>query len=108
MVKAMNTNKIVIYVTLIFSLLVIGIPTFYKVTKNHHSNLELVTQKQILEAAQNCFYEQKCPNDKITLKELYNQKYLVDEVIDPLTKIVYDYNSYVLVDENGFNFYPQN
>lgn len=102
----MNTNKIIVYITLIFVLLVIGIPTFYKVTNLHQDNLIKVTDKKIIEAAKKCYYEGKCLDTRITLESLYTNNYLTDDVIDPISKVVYSKNSYVLNEKDEFTFFP--
>ena len=41
----MNINKIVIYVTIISSFLIISIPTFYKIIKTNEEKLYIVNEK---------------------------------------------------------------
>jgi len=103
----MNTNKIVSYVTIIAIVIIIGFPTFYKVVKDNHNKLYVVTNKLVTEAAERCYYEEKCQNKKITLKELYDNKYLTEDVIDPVSKIVYDETSYIEINEKDSTFYPK-
>jgi len=103
MVKVMNTNKITIVGTIIIILLIISIPTIYKVIKNHNDNLYQVVEEEIVGAAKKCYYEEKCLNDKILLKELYSLEYL-DNVSDPITKEYYNEESYVLRNNNEFEF----
>lgn len=107
MEKVMNTNKIVIYVTIIAIIIIVGCPTFYKVVKENHQNLYVVTNKLIIEAAERCYYEEKCEGNIITLKDLYNKNYLEESVIDPVTKIVYDDSSYVEIKEKDSTFFPK-
>ena len=103
----MNTNKIVIYVTILAIVIIVGCPTFYKVVKENHRRLYVVTNKLVTEAAERCYYERKCDNPKVTLKDLYEKKYLEEEVIDPVTKIVYDDLSYVEIKEKDSTFFPK-
>ena len=99
----MNTNKIVVISSIIIIILIIGIPTTYKVIKNHNQNLYKVVEDKIVEKAKECYYDQKCLEDKITLKELYDNKYL-DKVSDPISKEYYNENSYVEIKNNKYKF----
>lgn len=103
----MNTNKIVVYITIIAILIIVGVPTFYKVVKDNHEKLYIVTNKLVIESAERCYYEEKCENEKVTLKELYEKEYIKKEVIDPVSKIVYDEMSYVEIKEKDSTFFPK-
>ena len=69
MVKVMNTNKIILIGSVIVIMCIISVPTIYKVIKNHENNLYQVTEKKIISAAKECYYYEKCQNEKIYLKE---------------------------------------
>ena len=99
----MNTNKIVVYVTIIICLLLVLCPTVYKVINKHKNDLYDVTNKKVIETAITCKNRNICQNDKITLKELYDNK-LLDEVSDPITKQIYNDNSYVIYQNNQYVF----
>lgn len=99
----MNRNKVIIYMTIISILLIISIPTIYNIIKKHNDRLTLVTEKRITEAAKDCYLKDLCRDKKITLKELYNNKYLEKES-NPITKEYYNENSYVLVENNKYTF----
>ena len=68
----MNTNKIVIYVTIIAITLIIFVPTFYKVVSINQQRLNEVNEKLVTENAFRCYYEEKCQkirkNSTILLK----------------------------------------
>lgn len=102
----MNTNKIVIWVTILAIVIIVGCPTFYKVIKENHRKLYVVTNKLVIEAAERCYYAQKCDSN-VTLKELYDLNYLEEKVIDPVTKIVYANDSYVQINEKDSTFFPK-
>ena len=68
----MNTNKLVIYVTIIAITLIIAVPTFYKVININQQRLNEVNEKLVTENAFRCYYEGKCQNKIVTLNELYN------------------------------------
>ena len=102
----MRSNKTIIYLSIIVCILVIAVPTLYKVIAENHRKLYIVTNKMIIEAANKCFYDDKCPDNKVTLKELYDHGHLKDKVIDPVTKVVYADNSYVILKKEGSTFNP--
>ena len=89
--------------SIIIIILIIAIPTTYKVIKNHNQNLYKVVEDKIVEKAKKCYYDKKCLEDKITLKELYKNKYL-DKVSDPISKEYYNENSYVEIKNNKYKF----
>lgn len=106
MVKVMNISKILINFTLLVCILIIVCPTAYKVIKTNEQNRIVVTEKYLIESAKKCIYEEKCKSNKITLKELYNYKYVEDEIFDPITKEVYSHESYIVISKNNSKFYP--
>lgn len=101
----MNINKIIVYITVLVCLLMIGVPTLYKIVKENEQNLYLVSEKKITEAAYKCYYEGKCAKNTVTLEELYQKGYLVNEEIDPITKEVYSKDSYVVINKDKISFY---
>ena len=103
MVKAMNTNKITIIASIIIIILIISIPTTYKVIKNHNNHLYQVVEEKIINDAKECYYAKKCSEEKITLSELY-EKTSLEKVINPVTKEYYNENSYVEIKNNKFKF----
>ncbi len=91
------------YVLIILSVVILVVGTTYKVRKNHNTNLMKVSEKRIIEAAQRCQNEDVCLDNKITLEFLYTKGYLKEE-INPLTKEIYNYNSYVLKNLDNYEF----
>lgn len=104
MVMVMNTNKITIMGSIIIIILIISIPTIYFVIKNHQDNLYRVVEEKIIGAAKECYYENICKEEKITLEFLYENEFLT-KVSDPVTKEYYDPSSYVLRIDKTFKFY---
>lgn len=86
------SKKTLGFVTIISCLLIIMLPTIYKVFINHKNKLYIVVEKEIIEAAEKCWAENKCLTNVITLKELYDLNYL-EKQIDPMTKKVYENDS---------------
>ncbi len=99
MVVIMNTNKITIIGSIIVIVLILIIPTTYKVIKNHQNRLYEVVEKKIVEAAKKCYYEEKCVSEQITLKELYDLDYL-EQISNPITKEYYNESSYIDINNN--------
>ena len=85
----------------------IFVPTAYKVIKKNYANLYHVTNSLIIEAAYKCYYADDCQDSKITLETLYDKGYLSKDIIDPVTKAVYNENSYVILGKTNSTFYPQ-
>lgn len=99
-----NMSKICIVVTILGVLGMIGGTSVYKVIRRHHDRLLLVSEKRIVEKARLCFNEEKCTNDAVTLKTLYQLHYLTNEV-NPVTKEYYKEDSYVKKeDTNQYTF----
>ena len=102
----MKSSKIIIYLSIIACIAIVGIPTLYKVISENHRKLYIVTNKMVIEAAEKCYYDDKCKSTKVTLKELYDNSYLTEKIIDPVTKEVYADNSYVLLKKVDSTFNP--
>ena len=95
-------KKIVLY-TFFSIFLILGVYTTIKVAKKHNDNLYIVSEKRIIEAAQRCWNEKKCNDEKVLLKELYDLKYLEKEA-NPVTKEYYNDGSYVEKKEDKYEF----
>lgn len=95
----MKKNKIVIYLTFLILIFIVGVPSTYKVVKRHQERLLLNTIKQITEAAKDCYYNESCIDERITLAELYEKTSLGPQN-NPITKKIYNSNSYVNVKED--------
>ena len=92
-------NKLTIFVTIIAIILIIGVPTYYKVNSRYESRVELTMKNKIKVKAIQCWNDSKCPNDTVYLSDLYKTGYL-DKVINPVTKKAINDYSYVKK-ENG-------
>ena len=99
----MNRNKVIINITIVAIILIILIPTVYNIIKTHNDRLIKVTEKRIEEAAKDCYLKDICKDNKITLKVLYDNKYLEKES-NPITKEYYNEESYVLVKNSTYIF----
>lgn len=94
----MKKNKIISY-TFFIILGMIVVPTIYKIYTNHNTNLERVVKEEFLYQAKICYKEGKCEN-KVLLKDLYDNKYLNEKLTNPLNKKYYEDNSYVDIAKN--------
>ena len=101
----MSINKISLNILVIALILIIGIPSIYKVVKHHQNAIYEVNKKLAIEKAQDCYYKKDCLNKKITLKELYDKKYIENRLVDPKTKEEYSEDSYVLINKKESIFY---
>lgn len=88
-------NKGIIWGTVITITLMIGVPSYIEISKEHKNNLLQVSEKRIIEAAANCFKDETCITPKAYFKDLYDNNYLTSKEYDPFTKEVYSEESYV-------------
>ena len=95
----MNRNKTIVYVTILILMAIISIPSTYKVIKKRNDRMLTNTTKKIIEAAKDCYYNESCVEDKITLKEIY-EKTSLNTMSNPITKKIYNEDSYVDVESN--------
>lgn len=96
-------NKWIISTTIIIIFgLIIGVTSF-KVVNKHNDKLLLVEEKYIIEKSKECKMEKKCNNDNITLKELYDLKYL-EKQVNPVSKEYYSLDAYVTLKNNEYVF----
>ena len=94
-------NKILSVILGIVIILLLVVPPFIYVKKKHYDNLNLVLEKEVIEAANKCKNEDKCIDNKVTLEYLIDNKY-IDKVYDPITKEAISFESYVDFGNNKF------
>lgn len=99
----MNNWKTTFWLTVLASLLIIGLPTILRITKNHEERLYLVATKKIFESAEACFYDDVCQTDVMSLGEL-KQKGYIEDVINPQTKTYFDDNLLLVWEDNHVQF----
>ncbi len=92
-------KKHLIYLTILAVSSIVIIPTIYKVITDHQAKLYDVVEKEITEAAEKCWNKKECTTDEITLKILYDLKYL-EKQSNPINKKVYDEDS-IIKRKNG-------
>ena len=106
MVVNMRSSRFIICLTFIICSLLIVLPMLYKVISENHRKLYIVNEKMVIEAAKKCYYDEKCQETKITLKELYDNNYLTEKVFDPVTKEVYSDESFIELKKIDSTFNP--
>lgn len=102
MVIKMNRNRIIFYITILLIIFMLSVPSVMKTIDKHNERLLGVTIGEIVEKAKSCYYNESCVGDTITLAELYEKTDLI-ELTNPITKKIYNSESYVDVNDN-FNF----
>lgn len=81
-----KTNKLNKIILIIFLIILISLIVFtiYKLNKRHEDKLYDVLYSEIKYEAKQCYLKKECESN-ITLKELYEKKYL-KILYDPITK----------------------
>ncbi len=97
----MNKTLVVSLMSFIGIIIIIVICTIVQINSDKQEEIYNKTIKTITQASIECVKEKKCKNKKITLKELYNNKYL-EKQINPKTKKEFNKNSYILYPELSF------
>ena len=94
-IKRINIALIIIVISLVI------IPTIFYIINNHYNSMYTVIEKKIKEAAEKCNLDNICLDNKVTLKELIDNKYL-DKIYDPKTKELINLESYVDLNTKEF------
>lgn len=96
------SNRIWVLGTLILLVLLVAIPSIIKVYNKHRVKLYNSVIDNAKYQALKCYHEDNC-GDVITLKELYDLKYM-DSLVNPLTKEIYDENTTFTIKNNKVSF----
>lgn len=94
----MKNNKIISY-TFFIILGMIVFPTIYKIYTKHNNDLIKVVEEEFLYQAKICYKEDVCEN-KVLLKDLYENNYIKEKLTNPLNKKYYEDTSYVDLEKN--------
>ena len=89
------------FILIIVIILLIIIPAVKYIMDNHYNSMYLVIEKKVVEAAKDCYNDNKCENNIITLKELIEKNYLT-KMYDPVSKELINLDSYVNVETSMF------
>lgn len=102
----MEKSKIINWLLLFAIAILITVPTIIKVESKRTENEYLVVSNDIIEKANRCYYDKKCLENKITLKELIEYKY-IEKIVNPKTEEYFSDESYVLIasDNDSSSFY---
>ena len=98
----MVKKKISFWVILMSLIIILVIFAGYKNVQNHFAKEYKVVNNKILESAKECFLKNDCEGI-ITLKDLYDKKYL-DIQVDPKTKENIDDTICIIFDKNETKF----
>lgn len=85
------SNFSLISIAIVASFFIIIITTITKIRDNQNDKLLYAMESKIKYYAKRCYLENNCDGE-ITLKELYNKKYLKEEIVNPVTKEILDGN----------------
>lgn len=85
------SNTFIIFITICILTCFIGYKTFIQAKKEHDELLIYALESKVEYKAKRCYLEKKCKGI-ITLKDLYDKKYL-EELINPVTKEVINSNT---------------
>lgn len=100
-VKEMNKRKISILMCIIGLIIIIVVAVVVELNKEQKLKEYEFAIKTIENAANDCVSDKKCNSGKITLKELYDKKYLKRQ-INPNTNEYFNEQSYVTYPELSF------
>ena len=95
-------KKIILFTIILILSLIIGV-TSIKIYRSHKEKQLIVSTKYIIEKAQLCYNEKKCTEDTVTLKKLYDFKYL-EKQKNPITKKYFNENSIIKKEGNNYTF----
>ena len=99
MVKKEVISKICFSLVIVLLSLLIVPAILYKINK-HNSDMWLVIDKRVMEAAEKCYIEGNCESN-ITLNDLIEKGY-IEKIYNPLTKELIDGNSLIDIENNNF------
>lgn len=85
------SNFSLISIAIVASFFIIIITTITKIRDNQNDKLLYAMESKIKYYAKRCYLENNCDGE-ITLKELYDKKYLKEEIVNPVTKEILDGN----------------
>ena len=87
MEKKKVSNSLILLITIVIILVVIITKTIIVINDRHEERQIYAMKTKVEYYAKRCYLEEKC-KDTITLQTLYDNKYIEEEVVDPITKEV--------------------
>ena len=91
MEKKRISNTFIFVMTFLIITTFIITKTIIKINERHEERQIYAMKSKVEYNAKRCYLEEKCSGD-ITLQTLYDNKYIDEEVVDPITKEVIDHN----------------
>lgn len=92
----MNQKRIMIGLTIIGLLIIVTLATVIKIKENEINEKYNFIVDNFVFYAKKCVKEEKCTKNTVTIKELYDNEYL-SEQINPKTKNSFNEKSYIKV-----------
>ena len=99
MEKKKISNFMLLFSTLIVIVVLIITKTVFVLNERHEQKLIYAMHSKVEYSAKRCFLEEKCQG-VVTLQMLYDNEYLTDEVVDPITKEVISHNLEIKYEED--------
>ena len=87
MEKVKISNYLIFIITIIIIAVIIVTQTVLVINKRHEDKLLYAMHSKVEYYAKRCYLENIC-KDTITLEVLYENEYIKDEIVDPITKEV--------------------
>lgn len=84
-------NRICVIGSIIIIAVMIALPTYKNVKKDHEDKLLIATKMRITSASKKCFLDNVCTGQSTSLKFLYDHGY-IEKQYNPVTKEYYDEN----------------
>lgn len=85
------SNFSLISIAIVASMFIVIITTIIKIRDNQNDKLLYAMESKIKYYAKRCYLENNCEGE-ISLKELYDKKYINEEIVNPVTKEILDGN----------------
>ena len=92
------SNFMLIFVTLIIISVMIITKTVFVLNERHEEKLIYAMHTKVEYAAERCYLDNKCQG-VATLQMLYDNEYITDEVVDPITKEVISHDLEIKYEE---------
>ena len=99
MEKKRISNFAIFITTIVIIAVILITQTVVTINNRHEEKLLYAMHSKVEYYAKQCYLEEKC-TDTITLQKLYDEKYITDEVINPITKEVIAHNLEIKFEDN--------
>ena len=97
--KSKISNYSLIGLTIIGIIAFLGVNAYLRIKDEYEEKLTYALKTKIEYYAKRCYLEDKCTRS-ITVKELYEKKYITTDLVDPITNEVIDPNTQIYINNN--------